>query len=135
MKTLHIRTGTREELIDITEAPRKAVREYGWQDGALMLFCAHTTCGLTINEGADPDVQRDLVRFFGEIAPRVHGWKHAEGNSDAHIRSSLLGASLLVPLDKGELSLGTWQSVYLYEGDGPRLRTLWLQRLAAAPED
>lgn len=131
MKTLHIQTSTREELLDITSVVRDAVRGYGWTDGAVLLFCAHTTCGLTINEGADPDVRRDLIRFFGEIAPREHGWKHREGNTDAHIRSSLLGVSALVPLEAGELRLGTWQSLYLYEGDGPRGRTLWLQWLRA----
>lgn len=94
------------------------------------MFCAHTTCGLTINEGADPDVKLDLVRFFREIAPREHAWRHQEGNTDAHIRSSLLGVSIVIPLNDSELALGRWQSVYLYEGDGPRKRTLWLQWLS-----
>ncbi len=135
MRTLKIQTRMREELVDITPLLQDAVRSYGWTDGSALVFCAHTTCGLTINEGADPDVKRDLIRFFGEIAPREHGWEHAEGNRDAHIRSSLLGVSAFVPFEKGELRLGTWQRVYLYEGDGPRLRTLWLQWLRAEQED
>lgn len=131
MQQLEVRTTRREEMLDITGAVAELVRRQGWTDGALMLFCTHTTCGLTINEGADPDVQRDLIRFFNEIAPRAHGWSHAEGNTDAHIRASLLGASLLVPLAGGSLCLGRWQSIYLYEGDGPRTRTVLAQRLRA----
>lgn len=131
MQQLEVRTTRREEMLDITGAVAELVRRQGWTDGALMLFCTHTTCGLTINEGADPDVQRDLIRFFNEIAPRAHGWSHAEGNTDAHIRASLLGASLLVPLEGGRLSLGRWQSIYLYEGDGPRTRTVLAQLLRA----
>ena len=129
MQQLEVRTTRREEMLDITGAVAELVRRQGWTDGALMLFCAHTTCGLTINEGADPDVKRDLIRFFNEIAPHTHGWSHAEGNTDAHIRASLLGASLLVPLADGALCLGRWQSIYLYEGDGPRTRTVLAQRL------
>ena len=131
MLNLEVRTTRREEMLDITGAVAELVRRQGWGAGALMLFCTHTTCGLTINEGADPDVRRDLIRFFGEIAPQVHGWSHAEGNTDAHIRASLLGASLLVPLEQGRLCLGRWQSIYLYEGDGPRQRTLLAQMLGA----
>ncbi|MBD5538652.1 MAG: YjbQ family protein [Desulfovibrio sp.] len=131
MQILEVRTARREEILDITRPVAELVRRQGWTDGALMLFGTHTTCGLTINEGADPDVRRDLMRFFNEIAPKAHGWSHAEGNTDAHIRASLLGASLLVPLENGALCLGRWQSIYLYEGDGPRTRTVLAQRLRA----
>ena len=129
MQRLEHHTTRREEMLDITTAVRELARRHFRADGALHLFCTHTTCGLTINEGADPDVRRDFIRFFTEIAPRTHGWSHAEGNTDAHIRSSLLGASLLVPLEQGELCLGTWQSIYLYEGDGPRTRTVLVHLL------
>ncbi len=133
MLTIKLESRLREEIIDISANVRAAIAGQNWQNGALLLFCPHTTCGLTINEGADPDVRRDLIRFFREIAPQAHGWAHIEGNSDAHIRASLLGASLLAPLEGGELKLGRWQSLYLYEGDGPRMRTLWLQFLEACP--
>lgn len=132
MLSLEITTTAREEMTDITEALARAAAEHGRDAGALLVFCAHTTCGLTINEGADPDVRRDLVAFFQELAPRSHGWRHAEGNTDAHIRASLLGAWQLIPLEDGRLCLGTWQHVFLYEGDGPRRRRLWLQFLAKA---
>lgn len=129
MQTLELRTTRREEMLDITQNLAELARREKWTDGAIQLFCTHTTCGLTINEGADPDVRRDLMRFFNEIAPQFHDWRHAEGNSDAHIRASILGASLLIPLENGQLRLGRWQSIYLYEGDGPRLRTLLVQLL------
>lgn len=127
MEYLEIHSRLREELVDITSDIQTSVDRYGWQDGILFIFCTHTTCGLTINEGADPDVKRDLLRFFAEIAPREHGWLHMEGNSDAHIRSSVLGVSLFVPVQNSRLCLGRWQSIYLYEGDGPRTRKLLLQ--------
>lgn len=131
MLTCEIATQRREEMIDITATVAAAIASAGWQEGAVMLFCPHTTCGLTINEGADPAVRQDLMRFFRQIAPRDGGWAHAEGNTDAHIRASLLGASLLLPLEQGQIRLGRWQSVYLYEGDGPRRRKLWLSLFAA----
>lgn len=130
MKELWVETAQREEIIDITSLAAELAARENWTNGALMLFCPHTTCGLTVNESADPDVRRDLKRFFGEIAPRAHNWLHREGNTDAHIRASLLGCSLLLPLAQGRLRLGTWQAVYLYEGDGPRRRSIWAQFLA-----
>lgn len=131
MLTLEVKTRTREEILDITDLCQSCVTAQAWQDGALLIFCPHTTCGLTINEGADPDVRKDLIRFFRSIAPADLDWAHREGNSDAHIRASLLGASLLVPVEGGRIRLGTWQSIYLYEGDGPRLRSIWLQFMPA----
>lgn len=127
MIILDITSRAREEIIDISQLVMQAARDNNWQNGAAHIFCPHTTCGLTINEGADPDVRKDLMRFFAEIAPFNHGWLHREGNTDAHIRSSLLGVSLLVPVENGKLLLGTWQSIYLYEGDGPRRRHVFLQ--------
>lgn len=124
----------REEIIDLTDTLGRIVKDSGWKNGAVHLFCCHTTCGLTINENFDPDVKADLMRFFAEIAPRSHGWLHREGNTDAHIRASLLGPSLLVPVGEGRLLLGKWQSVYLYEGDGPRQRHIWVQFFAEQPE-
>lgn len=129
-----IRTDAREEILDITASVRDFVKKNvsaSAPDALLYLFCRHTTCGLTINESADPAVKRDLIRFFRKIAPQT-GWEHAEGNTDAHIRSSLLGVSLLVPIENGDLRLGTWQAIYFYEGDGPRTRDILAKILPLA---
>ena len=125
MQQITLATPCRETLVDITGQVRDLVRSQGWQDGVLVLFCPHTTCGLTINEGADPDVARDMVAFLHRLVPKNANFAHAEGNADAHIKASLFGSSLHLLLEKGVLCLGTWQAVYLYEGDGPRTRTLW----------
>lgn len=129
MRVIQITTKAREEIVDIGFKVAREVGLAGWREGAILIFCTHTTCGLTINESADPAVRRDLIKFFGEVAPTRHGWEHGEGNTDAHIRASLLGSSLLVPLVEGKLVLGTWQAIYLYEGDGPRTRSICLQYL------
>ena len=131
MKSITVMTECREELIDITDRIRAHIRTCLPEDasGALALYCPHTTCGLTINEGADPDVARDMTAFFSRLVPHTGNYRHREGNSDAHIKACLLGSSLLVLVDNGRLLLGTWQSIYLYEGDGPRTRNLWLQWL------
>lgn len=128
MQEIRISTKSREEIADITGIVAEKARK--WMNGAVLLFCQHTTCGLTINESADPDVKKDLIAFFRQIAPISNNWLHREGNTDAHIRASLLGASLLIPLQEGSLCLGTWQSIYLYEGDGPRIRTVLMQHLS-----
>lgn len=129
MIILEVSSRNREEVIDITARVAEIVNREGYGSGAIHLYCQHTTCGLTINEGADPDVKLDLAKFFQGIAPRDNNWRHIEGNTDAHIRSSLLGVSLLVPLQEGKLCLGHWQSIYLYEGDGPRPRSILIQHL------
>lgn len=133
MQTLWLDTRARCEMRDITPELRALVermaRERGRRHGALALFCPHTTCGLTVNEGADPDVRRDMLAFFSRLAPEHGEYHHAEGNSDAHIKASLHGPSLLLLVEDGQLRLGTWQAVYLCEGDGPRRRSLWLQWL------
>ena len=118
-----IETRKREEIVDITSYLANFVSGLSITEGLLYLYCTHTTCGLTINESADPAVKNDLIRFFRSIAPQT-GWEHMEGNSDAHIRSSLLGVSLLIPVEASRLLLGTWQAIYFYEGDGPRTRAI-----------
>lgn len=135
MERFAITTRQREEMIDITDELCTAVRGRGWKDGVVALFCPHTTCGLTINEGADPDVRRDMTAFFSRLIPHAGGWRHAEGNSDAHIKASLMGPSLFVIVEDGAPCLGTWQSLYLYEGDGPRTRSVWMQWLPAQAPD
>jgi secondary thiamine-phosphate synthase enzyme len=119
---LEIRTTRREEFIEITEAVARAVAESGIQKGAALVFCPHTTAAVTINENADPDVVRDMVDGLARIAPEDARWLHREGNSDGHLKTSLVGPSVLIPVDHGCLMTGAWQGIYLCEFDGPRLR-------------
>jgi len=124
---LSIASKRREEFLDITPLLQDLVREQGLIEGALLVFNPHTTAGLTINEGADPDVKRDLLVTLGRLIPLHGDYHHAEGNSDAHLKASLMGASVLIPVAKGRLALGTWQSVYFCEFDGPRSRQVQVQ--------
>jgi len=117
-----VRTNAREEFIDITAEIVEHVAVGEIRDGAVLVFCPHTTAAITINENADRDVQTDLVSGLARIAPRTAAWRHREGNSDGHIKASLVGASVLVPVADGRLMLGTWQGIYLCEFDGPRSR-------------
>ena len=132
METLQIRTTEREELVDVTGAVRKLLHTNGWSDGAVLLYSPHTTSAVTINEGADPDVVRDIVVNLRRLIPLHGDYRHAEGNSDAHIKSSLFGCQKLVIVEGGELKLGTWQKIYFCEFDGPRTRKLWVQFLPGA---
>jgi secondary thiamine-phosphate synthase enzyme len=120
-----LRTRTRTEFVDITADVRRAVYDSGAKAGLCVVYCPHTTAAVTIQENADPDVVRDILLWTNERIPKDYpGFKHAEGNSDAHIKSSLFGASATVLIHKGELVLGTWQGVYFCEFDGPRQRTV-----------
>lgn len=129
METLSLRTTAREHLLDVTEELQELVARKGWTHGALVLLCPHTTGAVTVNEAADPDVARDIAVNMGNLVPRRGDYRHAEGNSDAHIKTSLFGPSLLLIVDGGRLRLGTWQGVYFCEFDGPRDRRLWVQWL------
>ena len=131
MEKLSVRTHQREEMMDVTAALRAAVEKNGWNDGVLTVFCPHTTCGLTINEGFDPDVPRDLTAFLHERIPQHWQFRHGEGNSDAHLKASLFGSSVQLIVEEGKILLGTWQAVWLFDGDGPRTRQLWLKWIAA----
>lgn len=122
--SLNVRSRHREELIDVTEAVEAALQGAGVSEGLCTLFVPHTTAAVTVNENADPDVQRDLLAHLRRLVPRDGGYAHAEGNSDAHIKSSLVGVSVVLPVVGGRLSLGTWQGVYFCEFDGPRTRRL-----------
>ncbi|HEV7701644.1 MAG TPA: secondary thiamine-phosphate synthase enzyme YjbQ [Pyrinomonadaceae bacterium] len=122
MGTLKIRSTRREEMIDITHDVEGSVPT---GDGVCVLFIQHTTCGLTVNENADPDVQLDMLGFLQRLIPQYEAhYKHGEHNSDAHIKSSLVGSSVTVPFENGNLCLGTWQGIYLCEFDGPRERKI-----------
>ena len=126
MKWLELDTREREALVDVTETVSSAIREMGWRNGVVLVHNPHTTAGLTINEGADPDVREDILSVLARLVPFRGAYRHAEGNSDAHAKASLLGASLTVPLNEGKLVLGTWQALYFGEFDGPRRRKLLL---------
>ena len=129
---IKIKTKSREELRDITAEVRKVISTSGVENGVAHLWSLHTTCALTVNEGADPDVKSDMVRFLRDLIPQESGFDHAEGNSDSHIKTSLFGPGLTLLIENGEPLLGTWQSVYLAEWDGPRERTIAVQIVAAS---
>ncbi len=131
MEKMQITTHSREALQDITGEIQALMRQKAeiWQEGALVIYSPHTTCGLTVNEGADPDVALDMRGFFNTLVPQSSKFRHAEGNSDAHIKTSIFGPSLTLIVENGQVQLGTWQHIYLCECDGPRQRQLWVQFL------
>lgn len=131
MHSFSVATTAREQMADITREAAAALAALGGRSGALLLFSPHTTCGLTINEGADPSVQRDMVVALKRLIPLHGDYLHAEGNSDAHLKTTLTGTSLLVIVEDGAIKLGTWQRIFLCEYDGPRRRTVWAQFLPA----
>ena len=119
-----IETSRREEMIDITSKVAAAVRDSGVQSGQVICFVPHTTAAVTINENTDPDVRRDILYKLGKEIPQEDGYRHAEGNSDAHLKASLFGFSEVILIESGRLVLGTWQGIYFCEFDGPRRRRL-----------
>jgi secondary thiamine-phosphate synthase enzyme len=120
--TLAVSSSRKLEFLDITDQLRKAVAQSGIQEGICVVFTPHTTSGLTINEGADPDVRVDLISALQEMVPRERHYLHAEGNSPAHVMASLFGSSVTVFVERGGLQLGTWQKIFFCEFDGPRHR-------------
>jgi len=131
MRTIKVQSNKREELIEITSEVENALRDSDVKEGVCVLFTQHTTCGLTINENADPDVKSDMLLFLKNTIPQFYdGFRHYEHNSDAHIKSSLVGASVTVPFENGKLLLGRWQGIYLCEFDGARERKVLIQILA-----
>lgn len=132
MKTVSLKTSRREELVDLTDEVRRFLRETAeGEDGAVLIFCPHTTAGVFINEGDDPDVGYDILETMRKIVPDRAGYRHLEGNAHAHIRSVLTGQSCLVPVHQGMMALGTWQHIFFAEFDGPRQRRVFLQFLRA----
>ncbi|MFZ5564784.1 MAG: secondary thiamine-phosphate synthase enzyme YjbQ [Thermodesulfobacteriota bacterium] len=129
MIAFSVETRRRKEMIDITAEVRKAAA--GLDNGAVVVFVPHTTAGVTINENADPDVRRDLLAHMETLVPEDTPFAHGEGNSDAHVQATLTGSSVTVIMEKGRLMLGTWQSVFFCEFDGPRTRKVFVQTLAA----
>ena len=121
-KTINIRSAHRNQMIDITSEVRSFVRETGIGDGLLTIHVPHTTAAVTINENADPDVPHDILGYLSKLIPQHSGFRHMEGNSDAHIKSSLVGCTQQIFIRSGEPVLGTWQGVWFCEFDGPRNR-------------
>lgn len=129
MWTLQVKTSSREELKDITPAIQKLLGQEKVQEGVLLIYSPHTTCAITINEGADPAVARDIIQTLKKLIPLHGDYAHLEGNSDAHLKTSLIGPSEMVIVEEGQIKLGTWQRIFLAEFDGPRSRKVWLKLL------
>lgn len=127
VRYLNVKSRLRNEFIDITARVEDLLREIGMKSGVCYLYVPHTTAGITINEGADPSVQQDILNTLSSLIPHEGGYHHMEGNSDAHIKSSIVGASQYVIVEEGRLILGTWQSVFFCEFDGPRHRRVALK--------
>ena len=128
MKTIVVKSTQREEMIEITSEISRFLPENG--EGICVLFTQHTTCGLAINENADPDVKSDMILFLQKTIPQYYeGFRHFEHNSDAHIKSSLVGSSVTIPFENGKLLLGRWQGVYMCEFDGARERTVLIMTI------
>lgn len=122
VRYINIKSRSRTEFIDITEKIQDVISEEGVQSGVCHIYVPHTTAGITINEGADPSVQHDIQHVLSRLVPFEADYQHREGNSDAHIKSTLVGISKSVFVDEGKLVLGTWQAIYFCEFDGPRHR-------------
>jgi secondary thiamine-phosphate synthase enzyme len=129
--TLTLKTTRRTELVDITAEIARRVESSGVVGGICLLYVPHTTAGIVINEGDDPDVARDIEAALDRMVPRNAGYKHGEGNADAHIKSSLVGVSQTLPIRNGQLVLGRWQAIFFCEFDGPRQREV---RLSIQPD-
>ena len=130
MITLSLETRDRVTLVDVTALVEQALAGSGLREGAVVVFCPHTTAGMTINENADPSVRRDLAMALERLVPQDLPFAHLEGNSDAHMKASMMGSSVTVPVEAGRLALGTWQGIYFAEFDGPRRRRLMVQPLS-----
>lgn len=126
-RTIAVRTEGAQQFVDITQQVRMVVRESGVKSGECHVFVPHTTAAVTINENADPNVRKDILNRLEEVAPSSGNYLHTEGNAHAHIKSSLVGASLVVFVEAGQLVLGTWQSIFLCEFDGPRTRNVMVR--------
>ncbi|MEW6676150.1 MAG: secondary thiamine-phosphate synthase enzyme YjbQ [Nitrospirota bacterium] len=127
VRYINVRSRSRIEFIDITGMIQEVVKEAGVKSGICYLYVPHTTAGITINEGADPSVQRDIQNTLSRLVPHDMNYFHREGNADAHIKSTIAGTSVNVIIDEGKLLLGTWQSIFFCEFDGPRHRRVALK--------
>ncbi len=126
MWEINVSSKKRNEMIDLTYDIQKLIDEENLTEGHLFVYVPHTTAGIIINEGADPSVQRDIIETLKKLIPENGDYHHMEGNSDAHIKASLLGSSVTVMVQNKKMILGTWQHIFFYEGDGPRNRKVYI---------
>ena len=127
MEKVSIKTHSRSEFIDITQAVSEIVQKSETREGMCYVYIPHTTAGVTINENADPSVRKDILNKLDNIVPWNGNYTHGEGNSAAHIKSTLVGSSVSIPISEGRLIRGTWQGIYFCEFDGPRNREVFIQ--------
>ena len=127
MRTFSVSTSERVDLVEITSTVAQEVAKSGVGTGTVTIYVPHTTCGVTINEGADPDVARDIKMHLAKLVPQDGGFKHYEGNSDSHIKTSMIGSSENIFIESGKLVLGTWQGIFLCDFDGPRTRKVYIK--------
>ncbi len=130
MNPFSIKTRSRTDFINLDQSVAEAVKEAGLVDGVVTVFIPHTTAGVTINENADPDVLADLEQVLDRMVPWTGGYRHSEGNTAAHVKASMMGSSVQVVVSGGELQLGTWQSIFFCEFDGPRTRKVWIKGIS-----
>jgi secondary thiamine-phosphate synthase enzyme len=129
MQTIEVSTRERTCMLDITGDVERVVGDIGVKEGLCTVLVPHTTAGITINENADPSVKRDILAQLAKLVPDDGRYSHAEGNADAHIKASLMGSSVQVPVRGGRLQFGTWQGIFFCEFDGPRRRKVWVSVL------
>ena len=127
METFSVSTKERVDLVDITSQVAQEVAKSSVGSGTVTIYIPHTTCGVTINESADPDVARDIKMHLAKLVPQDGGFKHYEGNSDSHIKTSMIGSSENILIEDGKLILGTWQGIFLCDFDGPRTRKVYIK--------
>lgn len=131
MVIIPIKTSVRAEFVDITGLVKDAVKKNKWANGVLYVYIPHTTAAVTINESSDPAVQEDILESLNKLVPAKVPYRHSEGNSDAHIKASLIGSSIMVIVESDRLVLGRWQGVFFCEFDGPRQREIYLEFIGA----
>jgi secondary thiamine-phosphate synthase enzyme len=125
--SISVKTSSRIDMVDITGSVQKELSKAGVDDGFCVVYVPHTTAGVTINEGADPAVCHDIITKLNEMVPPNAGYRHMEGNSDSHIKASIMGSSVTVMIENGRLVLGTWQKIFFCEFDGPRSRKVYVK--------
>ena len=129
MESLRVSTSSRSDMVDITSTIQKTINDMKVGNGVVTVYVPHTTCPVTINEGADPSVQGDIMNELDKVVPWNDNYKHREGNSAAHIKTSLVGSSENIIIENGQIQLGTWQKIFLCEYDGPRTRKVWIKKV------